>query len=139
MSEPVVTRPRLTQLLLLAWPNVGSRAAQVVVGVSDTYMVAPLGEDALAAATAAAFNSFAFFALPIGTVFIVGSFAAQLTGKGDHGGARRYAWYGLVVALAAELMALTPSGASCRSTCSGGCSPRAPPSGWRRWAATTAR
>lgn len=106
MSEPVVTRPRLAQLLLLAWPIVVSRSAQVVVGVSDTYMVAPLGEDALAAATAGAFNSFAFFALPMGTVFIVGSFAAQLTGKGNHGGARRYAWYGLLVALAAELLAL---------------------------------
>ncbi len=106
MIEPVVTRPVLRQLLLLAWPIVVSRSAQVVVGVSDTFMVAPLGEDALAAATAGAFNSFAFLALPMGTVFIVGSFAAQLSGKGDHGGARRYAWYGLVIALLAELLAL---------------------------------
>jgi MATE family multidrug resistance protein len=106
MTEPVVTRPRLAQLLVLAWPIIVSRSAQVVVGVSDTFMVAPLGEDALAAATAGAFNSFAFLALPMGTVFIVGSFAAQLTGKGDHGGARRYGWYGLAIALFAELLAL---------------------------------
>jgi MATE family multidrug resistance protein len=106
MSESVVTRPSLGQLLRLAWPIVVSRSAQVVVGVADSVMVAHLGEDALAATTAGALNSFAFFALAIGTVFIVGSFSAQLAGRGDDGGARRFALYGLVIAAGAQALAM---------------------------------
>ncbi len=106
MTEEVVTRPRLLQLLALAWPIVISRSAQVVVGVTDAIMVAPLGEDALAATTTGALNSFTFMALQIGTVFIVGSFVSQLSGRGDHGGARRFGMYGLVIALGAQLIAL---------------------------------
>lgn len=106
MHEPVVTRPRLGQLLRLAWPIVVSRSAQVVVGVADTVMVAHLGEDALAATTTGSLNSFAFFALAVGTVFIVGSFAAQLAGRGDPGGARRFALYGLVIAVGAQVLSI---------------------------------
>lgn len=106
MSEPVVTRPSFRQLLRLAWPIIVSRSAQVVVGVADTLMVAHLGEDALAATVTGALNSFAFFALPIGTVFIVGSFASQLAGRGDDAGARRFGVYGLLVAAAAQVLAL---------------------------------
>ncbi len=85
-------------LLKLAWPIVVSRASQSVIGLCDALMVAHLGEAALAATTAGALNSFAFFILPMGTVFIVASFSSQFFGKGDLAGARRYAWYGLVVA-----------------------------------------
>jgi MATE family multidrug resistance protein len=106
MTEAPVTRPRLSQLLLLAWPIIVSRSAQVIVGVVDTLMVAPLGQDALAATTTGALNSFAFMALSIGTVFIVGSFVSQLTGKGDDASARRFALYGLLIALGSELLAL---------------------------------
>src|SRR5690606_3632982 len=45
-------------------------------------------------------------ALQIGIVFIVSSFASQLTGRGDHAGARRYALYGLLVALGSEVAVL---------------------------------
>jgi MATE family multidrug resistance protein len=106
MTEEVVTRPRLLQLLALAWPIVISRSAQVVVGVTDAIMVAPLGEEALAATTTGALNSFTFMALQIGTVFIVGSFVSQLSGRGDAAGARRYGFYGLVIAVGAQLLAL---------------------------------
>ncbi len=83
-----------------------SRATQTVVGLADALMVAHLGAAALAATTAGATNAFLFFILPIGTVFIVQSFASQLFGKGDPLGARRFALYGLAIALAAELFAL---------------------------------
>ncbi len=106
MSDPIVTRPRLGQLLGLAWPIVISRSSQVVIGVTDSLLVAPLGEDALAATTTGALNSFAFFSLSLGTVFIVGSFASQLMGRGDGAGARRFAMYGLAIALASQLLAL---------------------------------
>lgn len=89
---------RLRALLALAWPIVVSRSTQVVVGIADALMVAHLGAPALAATTAGALNAFTAFILPMGTVFIVSSFASQLFGMGDPGGARRYAWYGLAVA-----------------------------------------
>lgn len=106
MNEDVVTRPRLLQLLALAWPIVVSRSAQVVVGITDAIMVAPLGEDALAATTTGALNTFAFMALQIGTVFIIGSFVAQLMGRGDAAGARRFGVYGLLIAIGSEALAL---------------------------------
>ena len=104
--EPVVTRPTLVQLLALAGPVVISRAAQVVVGFTDAAMVGQLGESALAATTTGAMNTFNILVLPMGIVMVVQSFAAQMTGKGDGAGARRFAWYGLMVAVLAELMGI---------------------------------
>jgi MATE family multidrug resistance protein len=97
-------RRGLRALLSLAWPIVVSRSSQVVVGIADAVMVAHLGTAALAATTAGALNTFNFFILPMGTVFIVSSFSAQLFGMGDLGGARRYAWYGLAVAAGAAVL-----------------------------------
>ena len=92
-------------LLTLAWPIILSRATQSVVGFADALMVAPLGEEALAAVTTGAFNTYAFGMLPIGVVFIIQSFAAQLHGRGELQAARRYAYYGLIIALAAGALA----------------------------------
>lgn len=103
MSAPSVN---LRTLLLLAWPVVLARATQAVVGLADALMVAPLGEDALTATTTGAVNSMSAIILPMGTVFIVQSFVAQLVGKDRAGEARRYAWYGLVIALGAGLITL---------------------------------
>lgn len=69
-------------------------------------MVAPLGQDALAAVTTGALNIFGLFILPMGTVFIISSFASQLFGKGDHGGARRYGFYGLIFCFLLEVIYL---------------------------------
>jgi MATE family multidrug resistance protein len=96
---------RLRALLALAWPIVVSRSSQVVVGIADAAMVAHLGAGAIAATSAGGLNAFTFFILPMGIVFIVSSFSSQLFGMGDVGGARRYAWYGLAVAAAAQLVA----------------------------------
>jgi MATE family multidrug resistance protein len=96
----------LRALIALAWPIVVSRSSQVVVGIADAVMVAHLGAAALAATTTGATNAFAIFILPMGTVFIVSSFSSQLFGMGDLAGARRYAWYGLAVAAAAEGLTL---------------------------------
>jgi multidrug resistance protein, MATE family len=107
MSAPAAaTRPPLGVLLRLAWPIVVSRAAQVVVGISDALMVAHLGPGALAATTAGAFNAFSFLILPMGIVFIVASFSSQLAGRGDLAAARRYGFHGLLVAGFAQLAAL---------------------------------
>ncbi len=92
--------------MTLAWPIIIQRATQSVVGLADALMVAPLGETALAAVTTGAFDTFAIIILPMGTVFIVQSFAAQLHGKGELGAARRYAWYALGIAAVAGLVGL---------------------------------
>ncbi|WNG40779.1 MATE family efflux transporter [Archangium violaceum] len=100
----------IASLLRLAWPIIISRSTQVVVGLADAVMVAHLGESALASATTGAMNSNLVFILPMGTVFIVSSFASQSFGAGDLGGARRYAFYGLAIAGLAQVlcMALLP-------------------------------
>lgn len=91
-------------LLRLAWPIVLARATQAVIGFTDALMVAPLGKESLAATTTGGLNAFAFIILPMGTVFIVQSFTSQLRGQGDLVAARRYAHYGLMVAVFAALI-----------------------------------
>jgi multidrug resistance protein, MATE family len=106
VSEPLV-HDSYRGLLTLAWPVVLSRASQAVIGFSDAAMVASLGEDAIAATTTGASNSLNLFILPMGVVFIVQSFVSQLAGAGDRSATRRYAWYGLAIALVTGvLMAL---------------------------------
>lgn len=104
MSQPPAPQASLRVLLTLAWPIVLARATQAIVGFSDALMVAPLGEAELAATTTGGLNVFAFMILPLGTVFIVQSFAAQLRGRGELARARRYAWYGLCVAALAGVL-----------------------------------
>src|SRR2546422_10293848 len=98
--------PTVRSLLRLAWPVVVSRSSQVVVGVTDAIMVAHLGEAAIAATTTGAVNVFNLLILPMGLVFIVSSFASQFTGERDPAGARRYGWYGLGVALLAQVLCI---------------------------------
>jgi multidrug resistance protein, MATE family len=99
------SRPRLGTLLKLAWPMIVARATQAVVGFSDALMTAPVGKTELAAVTTGAIDVMLLVILPMGTVFIVQSFAAQLRGAGRAVDARRYAGYGLALAVAAGLMA----------------------------------
>lgn len=100
------TDPSTRQLLALAWPIIISRSAQTVISVSDAAMTAPLGEDALAATTTGALNVFGLFILPMGAMYIISSFTSQLYGRGDHGGARRYGFYGLAFCMLLELIYL---------------------------------
>jgi multidrug resistance protein, MATE family len=93
------------KLFTLAWPIILARATQSVVGFSDALMIAPLGEAPLAAVTTGGLNIFALIILPIGMVFILQSFASQLRGRGELGAVRRYAWYGLALALVSAVLA----------------------------------
>lgn len=105
MDAPV-RKHSLRSLLTLAWPIVLARATQSVIGFGDALMVAPIGEDALAAVTTGSLNVFAFIILPMGTAFILQSFAAQLRGRGDLNGIQRYAYYGMLLGALAGLFAL---------------------------------
>jgi len=106
VAPAAITRPSFGQLLALAGPVIVSRAAQVVVGFTDAAMVGQLGEAALAATTTGGLNTFNILVLPMGIVFVVQSFAAQLTGKGEVVAARRYAWYGLAIALLTQAVCI---------------------------------
>src|SRR5256712_2248459 len=98
--------PTVRSLLRLAWPGFVSRSSRVVGGVTDAIMGPPLGEPAIAATTTGAVNVFNLLILPMGLVFIVSSFASQFTGERDPAGARRYGWYGLGVALLAQVLCI---------------------------------
>jgi len=91
--------------LNLAWPIILARATQAVIGFTDALFIAPLGEEALAAVTTGSLNVISAIILPMGTVFIVQSFTAQLRGRGELEAARRYALYGLAIALISGLLA----------------------------------
>ena len=84
-----------------------ARATQAVIGLADVLMVAPLGEEPLAAAATGALNTYFLAIVPIGVAFIIQSFAAQLTGQGDAAGVIRYAWYGLIMAGLVGVLALS--------------------------------
>src|ERR1700759_376513 len=106
-GERLEGRRLFVALLGLSWPIVLSRATQSVIGFCDALFVAPLGEASLAAVTTGSLNTFSAIILPMGTVFIVQSFVAQLRGRGDLVGTARFAGYGLwVAALAGVLSAL---------------------------------
>lgn len=98
--------PTWRDLLLLAWPIIISRSTQAVVGFTDAAMVGPLGEASLAATTAGATNTFTLLILPMGVTFVVSTFVSQYKGAGDLQAARRFAFYGLLVALFTELLCL---------------------------------
>ncbi len=90
---------------MLAWPIVISRASQTIIGLSDVLLVAKLGPSAVAATATGATNAFTLLILPMGIVFIVQSYASQYFGKGDFVSARRFGWYGLLIALATQVAA----------------------------------
>lgn len=100
------TSPTLKALLTLAGPMILARATQAVVAAADTYQVAHLGPEAVAATATGALNTYGLVMLPMGTVFIVQSFVAQLVGKGKPEETPRYAWYGLALAVVAALLAM---------------------------------
>lgn len=88
----------LRTLLALALPMVLARATQAVITFADALQVKHLGAGALAATATGGLNIIIFIILPMGTVFIVQSFVAQLSGRGQLADAPRYAWYGLAIA-----------------------------------------
>lgn len=93
-------------LLALAMPMVLARATQSVINFADALQVEHLGHGALAATATGALNVLVFVILPMGLVFIVQSFVAQLVGRGDREATPRFAWYGLAIAAAAALLAI---------------------------------
>lgn len=94
----------LRTLLRLAVPMVLARASQSVITFADAIQVKHLGFKAIAATATGGLNVLGFVILAMGTTFIVQSFVAQLSGRGDRDDAPRFAWYGLAIALAAAVI-----------------------------------
>jgi MATE family multidrug resistance protein len=97
---------RLSQLLALAVPMVLARATQSVITFADALQTEHLGAGSLLATATGGLNVMGLVILPMGTVFIVQSFVAQLTGRGERDQAPRFALYGLAIALIAGLVAI---------------------------------
>jgi multidrug resistance protein, MATE family len=106
VPSPEAPTVSLRALLALAIPMVLTRATQSVDTFADTYMVKDLGADAIAATATGGLNAFSAIILFFGTVFIVQSFVAQRVGRGERDLTRRYAFYGLQLALIAQVLAL---------------------------------
>jgi len=87
-------------------PMVLARATQSVITFADTFQVEHLGTGSIAAAATGGINVVTFALLPMGTVFIVGSFVSQLVGRGERDSTPRFAWYGLAIAAIAGLAAI---------------------------------
>jgi MATE family multidrug resistance protein len=100
-------KPRLRALLSLAVPMMAARAAQSVITFADALQIKNHGASAIAAVAAGGLNFYGIVTLPMATVFIVQSFVAQIVGRGERDQARRFAWYGLVIALASGMIATT--------------------------------
>jgi MATE family multidrug resistance protein len=81
-----------------------ARASQSVITFADAIQVKQLGFKAIAATATGGLNVMGFVILAMGTTFIVQSFVAQLSGRGDRDDAPRFAWYGLALALAAAVI-----------------------------------
>lgn len=101
-----VPQPSLRGLLTLAGPMIVARATQAVDSFADTYQIHQRGEDAIVATATGALNCFGVIMLPLGIAFIISSFVSQLHGAGRSNEAPRYAWYGLIMAVVAGLLAL---------------------------------
>jgi len=97
---------KLRTLIGLALPMVLARASQSVITFADALQVKHLGAGALVATATGGLNVLGLVILPMGTVFIVQSFVAQLTGRGERDRTPRYAWYGLAIAAIAAVIAL---------------------------------
>src|SRR5678809_977091 len=97
---------RLVTLLALALPMVMARATQSVITFADAIQVEHLGPGALAATATGGLNWMGIVILPMGTVFIVQSFVAQLSGRGERDQAPRFAWYGFAIAAVSALVAV---------------------------------
>jgi MATE family multidrug resistance protein len=92
-------------LVQLAAPMVLARASQAVITFADAIQVKHLGFKAIAATATGGLNVMGFVILAMGTAFIIQSFVAQLSGRGDRDETPRFAWYGLAIALVAALIA----------------------------------
>jgi MATE family multidrug resistance protein len=99
-------KSRLVTLLALALPMVLARATQSVITFADALQTEHLGPGALAATATGGLNVLCIAILPMGTVFIVQSFVAQLVGADKREEAPRFAAYGIVLAMLAGLLSL---------------------------------
>lgn len=94
------------EVMVMSWPIILGSMSHTVMDFSDKFMAGWLGEEALAAAPAAALWSFTLSTLFLGMLGCVSTFVAQSLGRGELGDCGRYTWQGLYIALLAGLATL---------------------------------
>jgi len=86
-------------MLRLAWPIIVINASLTVMQFADAFMVAPLGDVALAAILPAGLLFFVPIAACMGLLSSVNPFVSQSLGRGDPEGCGRSAWHGVAAAV----------------------------------------
>lgn len=98
-QTPFDTRAELKSMLTLATPLIIIHLAITGMQFADAFMVADLGDEALAAVMPAGFAYFVLLSFGWGFFSVVSTFVSQRLGKKDYSGCGRYTWNALWIAL----------------------------------------
>jgi MATE family multidrug resistance protein len=108
-TVPLSEEPRwegVREVMAMSGPIILSTLSYSLMGFVDRVMVGRVSQAALAAVTSADIASYTLSTLFMGIVSIVGTFAAQCYGRGEHRDCSRYCWQGLWLSLTGVIFAL---------------------------------
>jgi len=89
----------LRQMIVLAWPNVASTAAETVMSFVDFAIISPLGPQAQAAMSSGAMVFFSVYGLLLGMMICVTTVVSQSLGAGRPRDCAAYGWQGIWLSL----------------------------------------
>ena len=93
----------IKEILNLALPIILSMASYTLIGFVDTWMVAQVGTEEIAAAMPAGIIAYTLTAFPLGITQCVSTFASQSLGRRSPGEGSIVAWQGLYMSIAIGL------------------------------------
>ena len=93
------SRTGLREILHLALPIIASMASATIASFVDTWIIALIGTDEVAAGMPAGVMSYTLTALPLGIAQCVSTFTAQAFGRGSPQEGAAYTWQGLYLSL----------------------------------------
>ena len=89
----------LREILHLALPIIASMASATIASFVDTWIIALIGTDEVAAGMPAGVMAYTMVALPLGIAQCVSTFTAQAIGRGNSQEGAAYTWQGLYLSL----------------------------------------
>lgn len=93
------SRTGLREILRLALPIIASMASATIASFVDTWIIALIGTNEVAAGMPAGVIAYTMTALPLGIAQCVSTFTAQAIGRGNPQEGSAYAWQGLYLSL----------------------------------------
>lgn len=93
------SRTGLREILRLALPIIASMASATIASFVDTWIIARIGTNEVAAGMPAGVIAYTMIALPLGIAQCVSTFTAQSVGRGNPREGAAYAWQGLYLSL----------------------------------------